>query len=82
MKLFVIRESYFLNIVILLVSFFISLFCFLSGIEHLIKTDFNNLELSDVYGAIIPLFLGAISLLVVIASIKGIIYKIKNNSNK
>lgn len=87
MKLFVIRESYFINIVILLFSLFISWIGFLFGFAHLIfEFDYKNLELTDVVGVVFCVFLcflGVLFLLVAIASIKGIIYKIKKSlSNK
>ena len=83
MKLPIIRESYFINIVILIFSLFVSWFGFLFGIAHLIETDIHNLKLTDVVGVIFCIFLcvlGVICLGVALASIKGILYKLKKKN--
>ena len=81
MKLPVIRESYFLNIVILLISLFVSWFTLLMGLAHLIEGKNPNVPYSEhikgVTFCIILCIVGVIFLLIAIASIKGIIYKIK-----
>jgi len=90
MKFPVIRESYFLNVVILLVSLFVSWFGLLFGIAHLIEGIFGNDPNPDIpliqsiMGWIIVIGLcvvGVIFLLIAIASIKGIIYKIKKKQS-
>lgn len=82
MKLPVIRESYFLNIVILLVSLFVSWFTLLIGLAHIIEGRNPNVPYSEhIKGftfCIILCIVGVIFLLIAIASIKGILYKIKN----
>ena len=90
MKFPVIRESYFLNVLILLLSLIISSFTLLFGLAHLIEaigSERNpNIPYSEhVMGWIIVLSLcliGIVFLLIAIASIKGIIYKIKNRQPK
>jgi len=87
MKFPVIRESYFLNVIILLFSLFVSWFVLLFGIAHLIEAVFGDEPKPDIpivestmgWTMIIGLcVVGLIFLLIAIASIKGIIYKIKN----
>ena len=85
MKLPVIRESYFLNVVILLISLFVSWFTLFMGLAHLIEAIFSpnpfDYKLDSIFGAVFCIGLcvvGVIFLLIAIASIKGIIYKIKN----
>jgi len=86
MKFPVIRESYFLNVVILLVSLFVSWFTLLFGIAHLIEGIFgapnpNIPMVESIMGWIIVIGLclvGVLFLVIAIASIKGIIYKLKN----
>ena len=87
MKLPVIRESYFLNVVILLVSLFVSFFTLLFGLADLTELIVHpELYTSDqrIEGAIICVVLclnGVFFLLIAIASIKGIIYKIKKKQS-
>ena len=88
MKLPVIRESYFLNTVILLISLFISWVTLLFGLAHLIEAAMNpelyKDEPQNVMGGIICIGLclvGVVFLLIAIASLKGIIYKIKNKKS-
>ena len=81
MKLPVIRESYFLNIAILLFSLFVSFFSLLFGIAHLIEGRNPNIPNSEhVKGLMVCIVLfvmGVVFLLIAIASIKGILYKLK-----
>ncbi len=85
MKLPVIRKSYFLNIVILLISLFISWFTLLFGIAHLIEGIIKgrnpNIPYSENllgFAVVITLcVVGVIFLVVALASIKGILYKLK-----
>ncbi len=86
MKLPVIRESYILNIFILVFSLFVSWFSLLFGGAHLVEAIINPERDPDIpyyesimgWIMIIGLCLaGVIFLLIAIASIKGIIYKIK-----
>lgn len=85
MKFPVIRESYFLNIVILLFSLFVSWFTLLFGIAHLIEAIGSEpnpkmLLVESIKGWIIVIGLcvvGFIFLVIAIASIKGILYKYK-----
>ena len=81
MKFPVIRESYFLNIVILLFSLFISWFTLLFGLAHLIEGKNPNVPYSEhIKGFIFCIVLcvvGVIFLVVALASIKGILYKLK-----
>ena len=87
MKFPVIRKSYFLNIVILLFSLFVSWFTLLFGIAHLVEAivgDAHNPGIpyyEIILGWIIVVSLcviGVLFLLIAFASIQGIIYKIKN----
>jgi hypothetical protein len=82
MKFPVIRESYFLNIVILLFSLFISWFTLLFGLAHLIDGKNHNIPYSEhikgVIFCIVLCLIGIVFLLIAFASIQGIIYKIKN----
>ena len=83
MKLPIIRESYFMNIVILIFSIFISFYSLLFGLAHLFDTDFKNLDLESSVGVIFCVFLclvGFICLGVALASIKGILYKLNKKN--
>ena len=78
MKFPVIRESYFLNIVILVISLFVSLFAFSFGIANLITPDVpDDFLVQNTIICIVLCIVGVIFLYMVIASIEGIIYKIK-----
>ena len=84
MKLPVIRESYFLNIVILIVSLFVSWFTLLFGLAHIYEAIFGptpfDYKLDSIIGAVFCIGLcivGVAFLLIAIASIQGILYKIK-----
>ena len=88
MKLPVIRESYFLNTVILLISLFVSFITLVFGSAHLIEAAMNpELYKDDPQNLIGGIFctglclVGVIFLLIAFASIKGIIYKIKKNQS-
>ena len=81
MKFPVIRESYFLNIVILIVSLFVSWFTLLFGLAHLIGTNSDNVNLLGVIFCIFLCMVGVIFLVVAIASIKGILYKLKRKTD-
>lgn len=81
MKLPAIRESYFLNIFILLFSLFVSWFCLLMGIAHLIEERNPNIPDSEHQkGVMICIGLcviGVIFLAIAYASAKGIFLKLK-----
>ena len=78
MKFLVIRESYFLNIVILLISLFVSFFSFLFGIANLITPDISDdFLVQNSIVCIVLCVIGIVFLLIAIASIQGIVYKIK-----
>ncbi len=80
MKLPVIRESYFLNITILLFSLFVSWFCLLFGIAHLVEGRDPNIPNSEnmivVMICIGLCIIGVIFLWIAYASAKGILFKI------
>lgn len=84
MKLLVIRESYFLNIFILLFSLFVSWFCLLMGIAHLIEERNPNIPDSEYQkGVMICIGLcviGVIFLVIAYASAKGILHKLKEKN--
>lgn len=81
MKLPVIRESYFLNIFILMFSLFVSFFSLLFGIAHLIEGRNPNIPDSEHQKGIMICIglcvIGVIFLAIVFASIKGILFKLK-----
>lgn len=82
MKLPEIRESYFLNIVIVLFSLFVSWFCLVFGLAHLIEgrnTDIPNSE--HTIGVLVCIglcIIGVIFLVIAIAAIRGILHKLKS----
>ena len=80
MKLPVIRESYVLNIVILIFSLFVSWFTLLMGIAHLIEDRNPNIPYSEhIMGVIVCIslcFIGVLFLLIALAALKGILFKI------
>ncbi len=81
MKFPVIRESYFLNIVILVCSVFISGFTLLFGIANLINPEVSEEYLfQNTIVCTILCVIGVVFLLIAFASIQGILYKIKNRS--
>lgn len=84
MKLPVIRESYFLNITILLFSLFVSWFCLLFGIAHLVEGRNPNIPNSEhVIGVMICIglcIIGVVFLWIAYASAKGILFKIKEKN--
>lgn len=84
MKLPVIRESYFLNITILLFSLFVSWFCLLFGLAHLIEGRNPNIPNSEhIIGVMICIglcIIGVVFLWIAIASIKGILFKLKEKN--
>ncbi len=80
MKFLVIRESYLLNIVILLVSLFVSFFSFSFGIVNLISPDVSDdFLVQNTIVCIVLCIIGVAFLLIAIASIQGILYKYKIN---
>ena len=80
MKLFVIRESYFINIVILILSLFISVFSLLFGIGNLINPEVSDeYLLQNTLICIVLCCIGILFLLVALVSIKGILYKFKKS---
>jgi len=84
MKFPIIRKSYFVNIVFLLVSLFISWFTLLFGLAHLIEGKNPNVPYSEhIKGVIFCLILcavGIVFLVVAIASIKRMLYKLKRKT--
>ena len=80
MKLFVIRESYFINIVILILSLFIGVFSLLFGIGNLINPEVSEAYLfQNTLICIVLCSVGILFLLVALVSIKGILYKFKKS---
>lgn len=85
MKFSVIRESYFVNLAILICSLLISYFTLFFGLSHLIEAIENpELYNSDqhIEGTIICVVLclnGLFFLLIAYASVKGIIFRYKND---
>jgi len=80
MKLFVIRESYFINIVILILSLFISVFSLLFGIGNLINPEVSDeYLLQNTLICIVLCSVGILFLVVALVSIKGILYKFKKS---
>ena len=86
MKFPVIRKSYFLNILILLFSLFISWYTLLFGTAHLVEfvvggKQHPNIPYYEIMIGWIMVVLicgiGIIFLLIAIASIKGIVFNIK-----
>lgn len=78
MKFPVIRESYFLNSIILLFSIFVSFFSFLFGIANLISPDVSDdFLIQNTIVCIVLCIIGTVFLMIAIASFKGIIYKIR-----
>lgn len=82
MKFPVIRESYFINTVVLILSLVISWFCLLFGLAHLFGERNPNIPVSEsILGYVICIalcLLGIGFLIIAITSIKGILYKLKN----
>ena len=83
MKLPVIRESYILNIIILLVSLFVSWFTLLFGLAHLIEGGERNPNIphyEHVLGVTFCVSLcliGIVFLVIAYVAIEGIVYKFK-----
>ena len=81
MKFPVIRESYFLNIFIVLFSLFVSWFCLLFGLAHLFEggnPKIINLEhIAGIMFSIGLCVIGVIFLFIAYAAIRGILYKLK-----
>lgn len=78
MKFPVIRESYFLNSIILLFSIFVSFFSFLFGIANLISPDVSDdLLIQNTIVCTVLCIIGAVFLMITIASFQGIIYNIR-----
>ena len=81
MKLLVIKESYFLNIFILMFSLFVSFFSLLFGLAHLIEGRNPNIpDLEHQKGVMICIGLcviGVFFLAIAYASAKGIFIKLK-----
>ncbi len=81
MKFPIIRESYFLNIVILVCSLFVSWFTLSFGIANLISPEVSEEYLfQNTIVCTILCVIGVAFLLIAFASIQGILYKIKNRS--
>lgn len=81
MKIPVIRESYFLNIVILIFSLFVGGFGLLFGLAHLLDPSAHEPSREPVAGLIFVIglcLLGVVFLLIAFLALKGIIYKIKH----
>lgn len=82
MKFLVIQKSYLINVVIFLISLFVSWFTLLFGLAHLLEPKNPNVPNSEhmmgVTFCIVLCLIGIVFLLIAFASIKGIIYKIKN----
>ena len=79
MKFPIIRESYFLNIIILVISLFVSFYAFLFGIANLITPDVSeDFLVQNTIVCIVLCLIGVLFLLIAFASIQGILYKIKN----
>lgn len=78
MAFLVIKESNFTNVLIIVVSLFISTFSFLFGIANLIGTEVSDeyLFLNTVV-CIVLCIIGVSFLLIAIASFRGILFKNK-----
>jgi len=78
MAFLVIKESNFTNVLIIVVSLFISAFSFLFGIANLIGTEVSDeyLFLNTVV-CIVLCIIGVSFLLIAIASFRGILFKNK-----
>ena len=85
MKFPVIRESYFLNIFIVLFSLFVSWFCLVFGIAHLIDGRNPVIPNSEhTMGVLVCIglcIIGIIFLVIAIAAIIGILHKLKKQKN-
>lgn len=83
MKLPAIRESYFLNIFIFLFSLFVSWFCLLFGIAHLVEGRNPNIPESEHQKGVMICIglcvLGVVFLWIAYASAKGILFKLKKS---
>lgn len=80
MKLPVIRESYFLNTIILIFSLFAGWFGLLFGLAHLLDTSAYSEGPEHVAGVIFCIGLclfGVFFLLIAFLALQGIVYKIK-----
>ena len=80
MKLPMIRESYFMNILILIGSLILSFFCLLFGLAHLVELNFDGFNLDSAVGTAVCILLcvaGVVFLIITIAAVKGILYKLK-----
>ena len=84
MKLPLLRESYFLNIVILIISLFVSWTTLLFGLAHLIDGKNPNIPYTEhivgVISCIVLCLIGIVSLLIAFASINGILYNLKRKT--
>ena len=79
MKLPIIKTSNLINVVIIIISLFISAFSLLFGIANLINPDVSDEYLfENTVICIVLCGIGISSLLLAIASLRGIIYKNKN----
>jgi len=85
MKFPVLKAPILVNIVIVIVSAFISWFTLLFGIAHLVEGRNHNIPYSEhLLGVAVVITLcviGVVFLVIVIAAIKGIIDRIKRNTN-
>ena len=84
MKFLVIQKSYLINVVIFLISLFVSWFTLLFGLAHLIEDKNPNVPYSEhikgVVFCIILCLVGVVFLVVALASIKGILDKLKRKT--
>ena len=84
MKLPVIRKSYFLNIFIFIFSLFVSVFSLLFGLAHLIEGRNPNIPDSEHQKGVMICIglcvLGIIFLVIAYASVKGILFKLKEKN--
>lgn len=83
MKLPIIRESYFMNIVILIFSLFVGFFSLLFGLANLINPEVSDeFLIQNTLICIALIIVGIICLVVAIASIKGILFKLKKKTDQ
>ena len=80
LKLPIIRESYFLNITILVFSLFIGWFGLYFGLAHLLDPNSHTESREHIAGVIFCIslcVLGLVFLLIAFLALQGIVYKIK-----
>jgi hypothetical protein len=84
-KLPVIRESYFLNILILIISLLIGCFGLFFGLAHFLDPAAHEPSREPAAGVIFVIglcLLGVVFLIIAFLALKGIIYKIKHRQPK